>query len=110
MSCKKVIMQGDSYPIFINLTYNGDKINLDDIVKVQFKIGDLVKYYNSDGSGEVLFDESEDMFKFPISQAETLSFEGPQIYQARVKFKDNKVVGVIGGTIALQFSETEDEI
>lgn len=110
MSCKKTIMQGDSYPIYITLTYNGDDLDLTEVEKIQFKIGDLVKYYNSDGTGEVEFDENEGAFIFQVTQKDTLSFEGSQEYQARVKFVDSKVVGVIGGHIPIQFSETEDEI
>lgn len=110
MSCKKTIMQGDSYPIYITMTYNGSPLDLNEVEKIEFKIGDLVKYYNSDGSGEVEYSQEEDAFIFPLSQTETLKFEGSQEYQARVKFVDSKVVGVIGGHIPIQFSETEDVI
>lgn len=110
MSCKKVIMQGDQYDAYIYLTVDDEALDLKEVEKIQFQIGDLVKYYNSTGESDVTYDEVHEVFVFPLSEDETLGFDSSQTYQARIKFKDGNIIGGIGGHIPIQFSETEEKM
>lgn len=108
MKCKKLIMQGDSYFIDFKITSNNEEIDLTYVDRIQFVIGDLVKYYEFDDSGEIKYKDG--VFKFPLSQAESLEMSGPQEVQVRVKTIDDRVIGKIYGIINLMFSSNKEEI
>ena len=110
MSCKNIIMQGDCYPVYIKILYNGEKLNFDLIDRIQFTIGELVKYYEFDGTGEVTYDDNKEHFIFEISQDESLNMSGPQEVQIRIKFIDDVVYGKIYGNIELQYSNNKEVI
>ena len=110
MDCKNIIMQGDSYPIFLKISYKNEKLDLDRVDVIQICIGNIVKYWNFDGSGEITYDNENDRFLFEISQKESLEMSGSQEVQVRIKFIDEKVVGKIYGSISLQYSNNKEEI
>lgn len=108
-NCIKPIMQGDQYsiPFVIKDQLTKLPIDIDDIVKIEFTIGSLKKYYSQESS-EVAYDEDSHCFLFPLSQEETLSLEGSQLVQVRVKMMDGTVVGRVYGSILIQYSESEE--
>lgn len=82
------MMQGDSYPVFVDLKISGPPVQIITpamVEEVEICVGDsLRKLYSS---GDVGFDETEKQWFFIPSQQETLDLE-PESYevQARLKF------------------------
>lgn len=110
MSCNPIIMQGDSYYLSFNITVNNEEIDLSTINSIQFVVGDLIKYYNNDDTGEVTYNDETKTFLFPLSQQETFNITGTVESQIRIKFTDNTIVGKYLGSINIQESLTEVEI
>lgn len=104
MSCKKLIMQGDQYNLLFQLTLDDEKLNLETVSKIQFVVGDLVKMY----PGDVIYDIDNDVFKFPITQEESVTMIGLQHVQIRLKDIDGFVYGKVYGNIDLQYSTNKD--
>lgn len=79
--------QGNTYKLLGHI----ENVNIDDIDKVVFKFNDIVKTYQSDGTGDVQY--SDDIFTINLSQQETLSLnnESQVKYEVAVKFKDAQV-------------------
>lgn len=99
MGCVRPILQGDSYLVPIKLKIDGQYINLEDVKKIEFTFGDLKKYY----TGEITYDENSNSFLFPLSQEETIAFQGPQQLEVRVKFIDDTVVGRLYGKVEVMY-------
>ena len=110
MTCKTLIMQGDAYPFGIILKANGEILDINKISIAQFMIGSLIKLYNSNGEGEVTYDDKTQMFVFPITQEESFALSGKPEVQVRVKFADGKVIGKKYGSLEIQFSNTKEVI
>lgn len=104
MSCVKPILQGDSYYIPIKLKVNGEYINIDDVQRIEFSFGSLKKYYE----GDVEYDGES--FLFPLSQEETIAFQGPQQLEVRVKFTDDTVVGKLYGKVEVMYGLSTEVI
>ena len=111
MECNNPIMQGDEYGIGFTIEQDNEGTLLDiaNVDAIQFTVDTLVKYYKSDGTGEVSYIETSNQFQFPLSQEETFKFEGDIECQIRIKFKNGKIVGKKIGTLDLQYSSTEEE-
>ena len=109
MNNKNIIMQGDSYSITISIDFNGKPIDISTVDAIQFVVGDLIKYYKSDGSGEVSYDNDNKYFIFPISQQESFGFNGIVNTQIRVKGIDGSIKGKNGDPICLILSRTKEE-
>ena len=111
MACDCVvnlIMQGDQYWLpFIITDEQEQSINVDNVETIEFCIGDLKRYFGGQ-SGEVVYDNVNKQFLFPISQQESLEFAGQQRVQVRVKTIDGLVVGRVYGYIDIQFGESEE--
>ena len=109
MSCDKTIMQGDDYSISFTITDESDNlINLEEVERIQFVVGNLIKYYNSDGSGEVTYLQEEGIFSFPITQEESFNMAGEQECQIRIKFTSGRIVGKIIGELDIQLSNAKE--
>ena len=81
------LYQGNTYNLKIRvLSHDKKPLNINEIEKVEFTFGSLVKKYPNDG---IIF--NEDFFIIPLSQEETFSLEGVVKYQVRVKFIDGTV-------------------
>lgn len=94
------MMQGDQYAIPIK----GTGFDLEDVEKIEFMIGPLIKYYPD----TVTYDSTEQAFIFPVTQAETFGMFGEQNAQARVKFADSSdVIGVSMGKVDVIKSRTK---
>ena len=66
-----------------------------DVKAIEFTIHNISKMYRSDGSSEVTYDSDNEVFNFPITQAETLAMPDENVgVQARIKYVDDfKVQG-----------------
>ena len=83
------IRQGDQYNIVLKIEVNGNPINMENIELIEFTVGNLSKKWPL----EVIFNETDKEFYFPVSQDETFQFENYEQYQVRIKYSDNTVVG-----------------
>ena len=106
MSCKSMMMQGDQYSQPFNITIDGQPIDVSQYSVIEFVVGGLTKVWKSDDSGEVKY--LNGLFLFPLTQEETLAFEGPQDVQVRVKTTDGTVYGQRAGNIPIQESDSEE--
>lgn len=97
MLCVRPILQGDSYYIPIRIKVNGEYINIEEVQKVEFSFGSLRKYYE----GDVTYDGKN--FLFPLTQEETINFQGSQQLEVRVKFTDDTVVGKLFGKVEVMY-------
>jgi len=66
-----------------------DSVVMTDVKAIEFTLHNVSKMYRSDGSGEVAYDSDNEVFDFPITQAETLALPATNIrIQARVLYAD----------------------
>lgn len=72
-----------------------NSVAMEDVKAIEFTIHNISKMYRSDGSGEVTYDSDNEVFDFPITQAETLAMPDRNVgVQARIKYVDDfKVQG-----------------
>lgn len=76
---------------------NGKLIDVMNVLKIQFIIGDLIKTY--DGiSDEVLWDNVNKIFKVWLTENETFNFDKQTKMDARILFKGDNDYKPIGGT------------
>lgn len=76
---------------------NGNLLNINSILKVQFVIDNLVKTY--DGvNDEVKYDETNNTFKVWLTEEETFKFNKQVKMDARILFKGEEEYRTIGGT------------
>ena len=76
---------------------NGKLIDVMNVLKIQFIIGDLIKTY--DGiSDEVLWDNENKIFKVWLTENETFNFDKQTKMDARILFKGDNDYKPIGGT------------
>ena len=108
MSCRNIIMQGDQYSVTINVRLNDEDIDIDTVDSIQFQLGDLVKYYHADGSGQITYDNENKWFVFPFTEEESFNFNGPVSTQIRIKSIDGSIIGQQGETINLIYSNTKE--
>ena len=89
------IMQGDSYPIYIELTQDGDVLVPEMISELEVCVGDkLRKTYSN---GEVKFDKEKNQWYIHPTQEETLGLN-PDSYPVyvRVRYKNTAMEEVVG--------------
>ena len=103
------IMQGDSYPIYIALTQDGDVLTPDLIAELEVCVGDQLRYLYTDGN--VYFDRDENQWFIHPTQQETLSLDvGSYLIAVRIRYKTSgmeEVVGVNVGRIQVKDSISE---
>ena len=85
--------QGNQFYLEIQLLDEQNQIlDISSVLKVQFTIDDLIKYY--DGiSEEVTYDETKKCFKIWLTENETFKFEKQIKMDARILFKNNTISG-----------------
>lgn len=93
------IMQGDSYPIFLNLKQNGGMVLTPNVLDdLEIYIGEDLRMSYADGS--VKYDESSKRWYIWPTQEQTFSLEeGSYKVEIRVKYHNNNTVNVKGQTI-----------
>lgn len=110
MICSNIIMQGDEFFLPIKIKIDGENIDLNKINTIQFMIGDLVKYYKNDNSGEITYNQETNEFYFPLSQEETFNMSGSQEAQIRIKYESGEIQGANIGVINILYSKTKETI
>lgn len=92
------IMQGDSYPIFINLTQDGSVLTPDLLDDLEIYVGEDLRLSYADGTAK--FDESSKRWYIWPTQEETFNLEeGSHKVEVRAKYKNTNTVNVKGHTI-----------
>lgn len=101
------IMQGDSYPIFAELTHDGTTLAPSMVADVEISMGEDLALKATEG--RVGYDETMAQWYFVPEQSETLAME-PGVYDviARVKYINGNVKGThIGQLIVGDGQSTE---
>ncbi len=85
------LKRGDACSLAINVSLNGEGLNLADTELIEIYVGSVRKTY----PGDVVFSEIDGKLYFPISQRETFSFRGGDAVpvDVRVRFKGGDVLG-----------------
>ena len=85
--------QGNQFYLEIQITDEEDNlIDISSVSKIQFTIGSLTKYYDSE-SDEVTYDEENQVFKIWLTEQETFAFNNLEKLEARVLFKNDVIQG-----------------
>lgn len=105
---ERMTMQGDQYLLPIEIEVDDKPINIEDFKQIQFKVGNLLKYWNHDQDSEVIYIDGK--FLFPLSQQETFNFRGQQEIQIRLQDYQNNIVGKRYGSIDVMNSLTKEEM
>lgn len=77
------IMQGDSYPLFLNLQQDGQLLTPAMVEDLEICVGDALRFTKSEGT--LNYDPSKKMWYFWPTQEETFEMEG--IYDIYVRAK-----------------------
>lgn len=105
------IMQGDSYPIFIELTQGGYTLTPDMVEDVEICVGESLSFKAS--AGEVGYDENLEKWYIRPTQAQTLAMDADS-YEviARVKYTNDPadVKGVKCGRITVTDTHSTEVI
>ena len=107
MNCN-LIMQGDELYIPFIIKHNNEYLKIEEVERIQFSVGELIKYYNRTNPEEVTYDEETHQFRFPITQEESFEFSGSLKCQVRIKFTSGDIRGRVLGDIEVQNSENRE--
>ena len=100
------IMQGDSWPIYMNLTQSGKTLTPDLIDDLEICVGDNWRFSYEEGTA--LFDEKTKRWYIWPTQNDTFSMEpGSYKPQIRAKYKNQKQVYVKGQIASDSIKVTE---
>ena len=100
------IMQGDSYPVFINLTQDFKTLVPEMVDDLEICVGTDLRYYWADKS--VLFDTASKRWYIWPTQEETFSLDpGTHKVEIRVKYHNQNNANVKGFTITERIKVTE---
>lgn len=102
------LMQGDQYYISFKIKKDGKYLDISEVEKIQFVIGDLIKYYGNEE--KVIFNEETNLFYFPLSEKESFELQGPQLVQVRIKFTNGDIIGKKYGTVNVQYAYKKEEM
>ena len=88
-----MIIRGDSYALSIAVTIDGRTPDIRQVACAEICLAGSRKCYDG-ADGPVTWDEDNEVFCLPLTQAETLAVRsGGQPIQLRVKFTDGSVYG-----------------
>lgn len=95
------LMQGNTYRLPIKLKIRGAYLTPDDVSRIEFTLGKVVKYYPE----EVFYEDGR--FILPLSQEDTFALGGVTQYQARVLFNGGSVKStkVMRGNVSIAISK-----
>ncbi|MGM9589407.1 MAG: hypothetical protein ACI3V0_04440 [Faecousia sp.] len=92
------IMQGDSYPVFINMTQDGTILVPDMIDNLEIHVGSDLRFAFSDGT--IHFDENTKRWYIWPTQEQTFALSpGVHKIEMRVKYHNQNTTNVKGTTI-----------
>lgn len=93
---KMEMLQGNTYGLPVRVEgCDGRVVRGADVVRGEFVIGGVVKRYEGDGSGEVVWSRDADAFIVPLTEEDTFSFKGSVECQARVLTVEGDVSGSV---------------
>ena len=95
------LMQGNTYRLPIKLKMSGQELTPDNVSRIEFTFGKVVKHYPE----EVVYEDGR--FILPLSQEDTFALGGQIKYQTRVLFVDGsvKASAVCSGTVSVSISK-----
>lgn len=93
------MLQGDSYPIFLNLKQDGNLLTPAMVADVEICVGEEIRYTLSGGT--VYYDAEKAVWYFWPTQEETLGAEGAMDVFIRIKYPNlpAQLLGVKAGKI-----------
>ena len=103
-----IISQGESYPIFVTLTMDGQQLTPDLVADVEVCFAGIRRTYSTGG---FLFDETRKQWWLWPTQEETLAAKpGPHSIAARVKFpgNPNEVLEITLGRILIKRGRSKE--
>ena len=87
---------------------DGNALNMDNVKKIQFNIGDLTKTYEKDiENEEIVYDDDKQNFKVWLTEDETFGFDLIKV-DTRVLFVNDVILGTDVQTI--RFNEVVNEV
>ena len=95
------LIQGSTYILDLDLTENGQPLNIDEIEKVQVILGTIEKSYPENITYE------GNKFIISLSQEDTFALQGTIKQQVRVKYKDGQVKSTLPTSAYVYDSITE---
>lgn len=100
------LKRGDDCKIAVNVSLDGEGLNLAETELIEIYVGGVRKTY----PGDVTFNEDDGKLYFPVSQKESFSFAGGDAVpvDVRVKFKGGCVLGA-DRTVYLPIFDTISE-
>lgn len=85
------IRQGESYPIFVNLTQDGSILTPDLITDMKLCIGD--SFHKTYQSGGLAFDKASQRWYIKLTQDETMAMTvGVMVLCCHIKYPDESVI------------------
>ena len=107
------IMQGDSYPIYIELSQDGGPLLPEVLDELEICVGEAMRKLMSDGGAQ--FDEDSNRWYIHPTQQETFALDAGRAYkvQARPRYKNSapeQVIGVTLGWIQVEGSNSKEVI
>ena len=95
------LMQGDTYILPITLRMSGSIVTPEDVSRIEFTFGKVVKHYPEDVSHD------GNRYLVSLSQEDTFSLAGRVKYQTRVLFADGRVKSspVCEGDVSISISK-----
>ena len=79
------LRQGNTYVVPFELKYHGNTLTNEEISKIEFTLGNLVKMYPED----IKYEDGK--FVLELSQEDTFSLNGNEKFQVRTLFPDGSV-------------------
>ena len=107
-----IIMQGDSYPIYIDLVQECERLTPEMVAEMEVCVGAVLRKLHT--KGEVFFEDKTKRWYIYPTQKETMELPvGDHTVIARIRYKNvgnDEVVGVNLGTIRVMDSTSEEAI
>lgn len=89
------VTRGDQYWLQVKVLSDDETLNIDNVSEVEITIADLIKNATKTSmgfEGELVYDDENKLFLFPLTQEESFWLPKRAEVQARIKYQDNSVV------------------
>lgn len=102
------IMQGDSYPLFLNLHQDGKLLTPSMVEDMEVCVGDVLRFTKSEGT--LGYDEAKKMWYFWPTQEDTFLMEGMYDVYVRPKYPNTppQVYGYKVDKIKVIYTESRE--
>lgn len=98
------MMTGDAYTLPIQITLENGIAKASDFADVEVVIGNAIR--KTLQKEEISYDENEQVFYIPLTQAETFKLRGKRDVDIRLLFANGDVFGVRAGTLEHEESQS----